>query len=338
MKWPREDCEELRLDNMVAIALGISRSKANKLIENGAVLVDGQVEQSKKKLVSTFSEVILTEEQGTTSLSENTAMESINEPEPQPMELDIRYEDEDVIVVNKPKGLLVHPSLQQLDTTLVNGLLNHCKLAAGSGPWRPGILHRLDRDTSGLVVAAKNQKAYDSLRIQFDQRKVEKIYFALCKGHLQEPEGMVEAPIGRPIGGGYRRMVNQQSGKYAKTCYKVLKELDSYQLVMLKLITGRTHQIRVHMSHLGHPLLGDWLYGNSKFKKEKDGTMYEVINNIKIKGQMLHSGYIAFNHPSTNQLVEVTSLPEDDFLKLCKLEDESMLLTQKPNMFTKTLV
>ena len=228
-------------------------------------------------------------------------------PDPEPLDvvpqnipLDVVYEDEDVIVVNKPVGLVVHPAPGHPDGTLVNALLYHCgdSLSGVNGVLRPGIVHRIDRDTSGLIIAAKNDRAHLALAQQLQDHSLARTYEAVTVGGLKEDEGTVDAPIGRHPVDRKKMAIDRKNGKRAVTHYTVLGRYPGYTHVQCRLETGRTHQIRVHMASIGHPLLGDVVYGS---KKPWPG----------LAGQCLHARKLRFVHPSTGELVEVECpLPE----------------------------
>lgn len=222
--------------------------------------------------------------------------------EPEPLPFDIVYEDEDVLVVNKPRGLVVHPAPGHYSGTLVNGLLYHCKDLSGiNGVLRPGIVHRIDMDTSGLLMVAKNDRAHLSLSEQLKQHTVTRHYTAIVHGCVEHDKGTIDAPLGRDPRNRQQMAVVLKNGKSAITHFTVLKRFTDYTLVDLQLETGRTHQIRVHMKFIGHPLLGDPKYGG---KQDADG--------IPIQGQALHAGILGFNHPSTGEYLEFTTpLPAD---------------------------
>lgn len=226
--------------------------------------------------------------------------------EPQNIPLDIVYEDNDLLVVNKPRGMVVHPAPGNYDSTLVNALLWHCKgnLSGINGVVRPGIVHRIDKDTSGLLLVAKNDLAHISLSSQISTHSLDREYRAVIHGHLKEPEGTVDAPIGRSPNDRKKMCVINQNSKNAVTHYRVIDEYKDFSFVALKLETGRTHQIRVHMSYLGHPVAGDFVYG------PKNGVTY-------LNGQCLHAGIIGFDHPSTGEHIRLEApLPDyfTDFL------------------------
>ena len=267
-----------RLDMYIAsLDLDFSRSMAQKLIENGQVLVNGKLPKASYK----------------TKLGDRVEIE-ILEPketnlEAQDIPLDIVYEDDDILVVNKQKGMVVHPGNGNLDGTLVNAVLNHCKgnLSGIGGEIRPGIVHRLDKDTSGLIVIAKNDKAHISLSKQIQDRKVKKIYTALVRGVIPEDTATIDMPIGRS-NTDRKKMAVRKDGKEAIIHIKVVKRYEKYTLIRVKIDTGRTHQIRVHMAEIGYPVVGDEVYSNGK-------------NEFNVHGQMLHSTTLDFVHPITGK-------------------------------------
>lgn len=215
--------------------------------------------------------------------------------------LDIVYEDEDVMVVNKPKGMVVHPAVGNYTGTLVNAIMYHCgdRLSSINGVIRPGIVHRIDKDTSGLLMIAKNDMSHESLSKQLAEHSINRRYRALVYANIKEDEGTVDAPIGRDPKNRLRQAVtDMEHGKRAVTHYKVLERYGKYTLIEAKLETGRTHQIRVHMAYKKHPLVGDLVYGPKK-------------PQMKIEGQMLHAKVIGFVHPRTGEYMEFDSeLPE----------------------------
>jgi len=228
----------------------------------------------------------------------------INVPEPEKSKLeaeniplDIIYEDKDILVINKPRGLTVHPGAGNRSGTLVNALLHHCRDLSGiGGVERPGIVHRLDKDTSGILLVAKNDKAHQVLSAQFKDRTIQKTYLAIVKGNPKKDEGTIAEPIGRhPVN--RKKMAVSHKGREAVTHYKVLKRFKEYSLVELKPKTGRTHQLRVHLAHIGHSILGDPVYG-------------------KGNAQLLHAYKIKFTHPRTEKELEFEAKLPDDMLKL----------------------
>ena len=275
-----ENEKDLRLDIYIAsLNLDISRSMAQKKIKNKEVLVNGKEEKESYKLkVGDTVEIILTEPKET-------------ELKPEDIPLDIVYEDEDIIVVNKAKGMVVHPGNGNPEGTLVNAILNHCKgtLSGIGGEIRPGIVHRIDKDTSGLLVIAKNDKAHINISEQIKNRQVKKIYTALIRGNLPEDRATINMPIGRSIQD-RKKMAVRKDGKEAVTHIEVQKRYQNYTLIKVKIDTGRTHQIRVHMAQIGYPIIGDEVYSNGK-------------NEFGVKGQMLHSTILEFKHPTTNKVM-----------------------------------
>lgn len=233
------------------------------------------------------------------------------ELKPQDIPLDIIYEDDDIIVVNKQKGLVVHPANGNPDGTLVNAIMNICKdsLSGIGGEIRPGIVHRLDKDTSGLIIIAKNDKAHINLSEQIKNREVKKTYIALVRGVISENEATINMPIARSTKD-RKKMAVSKDGKNAITHFKVLKRYDKYTLVEVKIETGRTHQIRVHMSYIGYPIVGDVVYSNGK-------------NPFGVIGQMLHSQKLEFIHPITNKELSLEApLPTYFMDILNKLDNE----------------
>ncbi|MCK8611871.1 RluA family pseudouridine synthase [Apilactobacillus nanyangensis] len=263
----------------------LSRSRAKSLIEDGLVLVDGQKKKAKYDVKD--GEVIQV------SIPEPETMNV----EPENIDIDIVYEDDDVIVVNKPQGMVVHPSPGHPDHTLVNALLYHSPLSTINGTYRPGIVHRIDKDTSGLLMVAKNNYAHESLSKQLKDKSNIREYIALVHGNIKENSGVINAPIGRSKKDRKKQAI-VDDGKNAVTHFKVLERFGGeYTLVSCVLETGRTHQIRVHMKYIGHPLAGDPLYGPK--------------NTLKGNGQFLHAKKLGFIHPKTNeQMIFETPLPE----------------------------
>lgn len=268
----------------------LSRSFIQQLIKNGEVLINGKPCKSNYKAKP--NDMIIIE------FEEAKELEVIAENIP----LTIVYEDHDVVIVNKPKNMVVHPAPGHEHGTLVNALLYHCKdsLSSINGVIRPGIVHRIDRNTTGILVVCKNDNAHKSLAEQLKEHSITRKYHAICYGTFKEPEGTVNAPIGRHPVDRKKMAINHKNGREAITHYKVLATLkDNYSYIECTLETGRTHQIRVHMASIGHPLLGDDVYG---------------LRNQKIKGldgQTLHAKVLGFVHPSTNEYMEFDSeLPE----------------------------
>lgn len=227
---------------------------------------------------------------------------------PENIPLDILYEDEDVLVVNKPKGMVVHPSAGHYSGTLVNAVLFHCKdsLSGINGEIRPGIVHRIDMDTTGSLIVCKNDESHVNIAEQIKEHSVNRVYVGIVKGLVKEEEGMIDAPIGRHPTERKKMAINEKNGKPARTHYQVLKRFGQYTYMQFRLETGRTHQIRVHMASIGHPLLGDTLYsdGKSSFKN--------------LCGQTLHAKTIGFLHPKTGQYMEFEAPLPDYFSSLLK--------------------
>lgn len=273
---PKESAR-LRLDRFLARELGkYSRSRLQQLIRDRFVRLNGAAARP-RDLVNAGDKVDLIE----------PPLEKIdNQPEAIP--LDVLFEDEDLIVINKPPGLVVHPGAGHREHTLVNALLHHCATLSGiGGKERPGIVHRLDKDTSGCLVVAKNDETHRGLSVQFAERTVEKIYVALVAGKLRRRVGVIEEKIGRHRVHRQRMSATSDRGRAARTEYRALRSSEKATLVECKLHSGRTHQIRVHLHHLGHPVLGDKVYG------AKLGG--------KFPHQMLHAWKLGFHHPSTGE-------------------------------------
>ena len=279
----RADRAGERADQLLArLVPELTRSAAQRLLEEGAVTLGGRpVKKNYKAAEGDVLEVRLPEPEPVDVL-------------PQAIPLDVAYEDADVIVVNKPVGLVVHPAAGHPDGTLVNALLYHCgeSLSGINGALRPGIVHRIDRDTSGLIIAAKNDRAHLSLAAQLQDHSLSRVYEAVAVGGLREDCGTVDAPIGRHPVDRKRMAVDRQNGREAVTHWSVLARYPGYTHVECRLETGRTHQIRVHLASIGHPLLGDTVYGS---KKPWPG----------LAGQCLHARRLRFVHPSTGEPLEL---------------------------------
>jgi 23S rRNA pseudouridine1911/1915/1917 synthase len=290
------DCDGARIDVLLANSLpNISRSGAQRLIEQGFVTLRGvPVRKNHKVTAGEQFEVLLPEPVKTKT-------------EAQDIPLDVVYEDNDVIVVNKPRGMVVHPAPGHPDGTLVNALLNHCgdSLSGIGGEIRPGIVHRIDKDTSGLVIAAKNDAAHASLSAQLKNRSLSRIYEAVVCGRIKNDTGTVDAPIGRHPSDRKRQTVTEKHARPAVTHYEVLGRYNGYTHVRCRLETGRTHQIRVHMEHIGHPILGDLIYGR---KKQEKG----------LSGQCLHAVRLKFIHPRTHEFIELETTLPDYFTEVLK--------------------
>ena len=293
-----ENNDNIRLDSYIANENSdLSRAVIQKLLEDGNILVNDVIKKSSYKVKK--GDVI-----------------KIEVPEPkeskieaQDIPIEVVYEDNDIIVVNKPKGMVVHPANGNPDGTLVNAILAMCKdsLSGIGGEIRPGIVHRLDKDTSGLLIVAKNDEAHMNMSKQIQERKVTKKYIALVRGVVAEDEATIDLPIARSTKD-RKKMAVDPKGKNAVTHFKVLKRYDNYTLLELKIDTGRTHQIRVHMSYIGHPVVGDEVYSNGK-------------NEFGVQGQMLHARYLQFKHPITGKELSLEApIPEyfEDVLEKLK--------------------
>ena len=287
-----------RVDVLLSRSIeNLTRSSAARLLEEGAVLLCGKpIKKNYKTAVGDVLEV---------TLPEPEPVEAV----PQNIPLDVVYEDDDVIVVNKPVGMVVHPAAGHPDGTLVNALLYHCgkSLSGINGSLRPGIVHRSDRDTSGLIIAAKNDLAHQSLADQLQDHSLYREYEAICVGNLKEETGTVNAPIGRHNTDRKKMTIDYKNGRDAITHYTVLARFPGYTHIQCRLETGRTHQIRVHMASTGHPLLGDIVYGA---KKPYPG----------LAGQCLHARKLSFIHPRSGERLTVECpLPDWFTLVLTKL-------------------
>ncbi len=279
----------LRLDKAVSVICDeLSRSLAQQLIEDGKILVNG--EQANKKTVVKIGDEI------NVCIPEpvNLQVEAENIP------LDIVYEDEHLLVVNKPKGMVVHPAAGNYNGTLVNALLHHCgdSLSGINGVIRPGIVHRIDKDTSGLLIVAKNDAAHKGLAEQIKDHSFTRVYKTVVVGNVKDDEGTIDAPIGRHPKDRKKQAVTDKNSKNAITHFKVIKRFNGFTYLEVKLETGRTHQIRVHMAYRGTPVAGDVVYGNPK-------------KTYQLQGQCLHAAVIGFVHPLTKEYLEFSSdLPQ----------------------------
>lgn len=283
-----EEMEGERIDKCIPLlAENLTRSYISKLIKDGLVFVNG------KNVKPSFS--VTAGDEVSFELPDNIVPDIV----PENIPLDVLYEDEDVIVVNKPKGMVVHPAAGHFSGTLVNALMYHCKdgLSGINGVMRPGIVHRIDMNTTGSVIACKNDKAHLSLAAQLKEHSINRVYHAIVLGNIKEDEGTINKPIGRNPQD-RKKMAIVMDGKQAITHFKVLERFEKYTYVECKLETGRTHQIRVHMASIGHPLLGDDVYTNAKWP-------------FNLQGQCLHAKTLGFIHPSTNEYIETDApLPE----------------------------
>ncbi|WEV61256.1 RluA family pseudouridine synthase [Streptococcaceae bacterium ESL0729] len=275
-----------RLDKALADLTEFSRTVTNDLVKAGLVTVNGQVAKAKYKVQA--GDVIEFE----------PPVEEVLEYLPEDLNLDIVYEDDDLAVVNKPQGMVVHPSAGHSSGTMVNGLMHQIKnLSSINGVIRPGIVHRIDKDTSGLLMVAKNDAAHEKLAAQLKDKSSKRRYLALVHGVLPRDRGMIEAPIGRSPKDRKKQAV-VAGGKDAVTRFEVLERFDDYSLISLELETGRTHQIRVHMAYIGHPVAGDPLYGPKKTLTPNEG-------------QFLHAQVLGFEHPTSGEWLEFEApLPE----------------------------
>ncbi|MFR0514478.1 RluA family pseudouridine synthase [Limosilactobacillus mucosae] len=286
-----------RIDKVLGHFLSdVSRSQLQKWIEDGHVTVNGQVVKTKYKLKAGDVVKIIPEAPQTIDL------------EPEDIPLDIVYEDDDVIVVNKPAGMVVHPAPGHPGHTLVNALLYHSPLSTINGEFRPGIVHRIDKDTSGLLMVAKNDLAHRSLAAQLKAKTNQREYAALVHGVIKEEQGTIDAPLGRSKKDRKKQAV-VMDGRHAVTHFEVVKRYRHYTLVKCRLETGRTHQIRVHMAYIGHPLAGDPLYGPRK--------------TLAGPGQYLHAGLLGFKHPRTDQEMTFTAPLPDYFTKMLEHLDKT---------------
>ena len=293
------DLENMRLDVYISKKNdNLSRTMIQKLIEDGQILVNGNKKKiSYKVQIGDVIQIHIPEPKKTDIKAQNIPIEVI-------------YEDDDILVVNKPKGMVVHPANGNPDGTLVNAVMALCKesLSGVGGEIRPGIVHRLDKDTSGLLIIAKNDLAHIKMSEQIKDRKVKKIYIALVKGNVAENEATIDMPIGRSTKD-RKKMAVRKDGKEAITHFKVIKRYDKYTLLEIKIDTGRTHQIRVHMEKIGHPVVGDTVYSNGK-------------NEFGVVGQMLHAKSLDFTHPITGKKMHFEAeLPEYFENVLKKLEN-----------------
>ncbi|MCB7319079.1 RluA family pseudouridine synthase [Lacrimispora sp. 210928-DFI.3.58] len=290
--------EDVRIDKYLSLECeDISRSYIQKLLKAGQVLVNGRPVKA--------SYVVEEEDMISLEVPEAIMPEIVAEP----MDLDILYEDEDVLLINKPKGMVVHPAAGHYTGTLVNGLMYHCRdqLSGINGVMRPGIVHRIDMDTTGVIIACKNDMAHNSIAAQLKEHSMTRRYEAIVHGVLKEDEGTIDAPIGRHPVERKKMSINYNRGRNAVTHYRVLKRLKQYTHVECRLETGRTHQIRVHMASIHHPLLGDALYGPAKCPVSG------------LQGQTLHAGILGFIHPRTGVYMEFRAPLPDYFSRLLEI-------------------
>lgn len=291
-----EEAQGERIDRFLSGQYeALSRSFLQKLLKNGDVLVNGSPVKA-SYTVTEGDDIVL------------NVPEAL-EPEivPEDIPLSVLYEDQDVILVNKPKGMVVHPAAGHNTGTLVNALMYHCRgeLSGINGVLRPGIVHRIDMDTTGVIVACKNDMAHAFLAAQLKEHTITRRYQAIVHGSFKEDEGTVDAPVGRHPQDRKKMCVNEKNGRNAVTHYRVLRRFEEFTHIECRLETGRTHQIRVHMAYLGHPLLGDAVYGPAK-------CLY------RLKGQTLHAGILGFIHPRSREYVEFTAPLPEYFEKLLR--------------------
>ena len=285
-----EEFDDIRLDKVLSSYLtDLSRTYIQKLISDGNVTISGKVLKANYKVTSGQEVQVM--------LPEPEALQV----QPENIPLDILYEDDDVIVVNKPKNMVVHPAAGHYSGTLVNALLYHCKdsLSGINGIMRPGIVHRIDKDTTGALVICKNDMSHQFIAAQLKEHSITRRYEAVVYNTFKDPEGRIEGPIGRHPSERTKMAINYKNGKDAVTNYKVIENLGTnYAHIECKLETGRTHQIRVHMSSINHPLLGDTIYGPAK-------------DSFHLEGQTLHARVLGFIHPTTKEYMEFEApIPE----------------------------
>ncbi len=290
-----------RLDKIVSnLETNLSREAVQRMIKNGKILVNGK--QEKPSYKTSIGETLTIEEEKAEEI----------DLKPQEMPLDVIYEDDDMLVINKEKGIVVHPGNGNPDGTLANAVMARCKggLSGIGGKIRPGIVHRIDKDTSGLVIIAKNDKAHINLSNQIQKRKVKKTYIALVRGVIKENEATINMPIGRSTKD-RKKMAVSKNGKEAITNFKVLKRFTGYTLLEVNIETGRTHQIRVHLAEIGFPIVGDIVYSNGK-------------NPFNVKGQMLHAAKLELKHPTTQKDVTFEATLPEYFKKIVKELEKQM--------------
>ena len=294
------DTQNVRLDKVITgLNPELSRSMIQKMLDDGNILVNGKKEKASYK----------------TKLNDKIEVEEVAPKEielkAQDIPVDVIYEDNDIIVVNKPKGMVVHPANGNPDGTLVNAIMNICKdsLSGIGGEIRPGIVHRIDKDTSGLLIIAKNDKAHINLSEQIKNRKITKKYVALARGVIKENTATIDMPIGRSDKDRKKMMV-RKDGKNAVTHFDVIKRYNGYTYLDIKIDTGRTHQIRVHLAEIGYPIVGDGVYSNGK-------------NPFGVEGQMLHAKSLEFKHPITGKILKLEApLPKYFENVLKRLEEK----------------
>lgn len=290
------DEDNKRIDSWLAEKLKeLSRTYIQKLINDNLVLVNNSSVKANYKLK--FGDEVL------------VTIPGVEKPDiiPENIDLDIIYEDNSLLIINKAKGMVIHPAAGNYSGTLVNALMNYCgeNLSNIGGNTRPGIIHRLDKDTSGILIVAKNNEVHKKLSNSLKAHCIKRVYIALVKGVIKENTGKINLPIGRHPVNRKKMTVDTKNGREAITYFSVLERFSNAAYVELRLVTGRTHQIRVHMSHIGHPIIGDSVYGG-KYRN----------HNYGIKGQALHAKLVGFNHPTTGEYIEYEAEPPDDFKAL----------------------
>jgi len=283
-----------RIDTYISKArTDFSRSYIQKLIDNGDVLVNQTIVKSNYK-VKIEDEIVL-------KVAAPVSMDAL----PENLFIEVLFEDENIIVVNKPKGMVVHPAAGNLSGTLVNALLNHCegRLSNINGVIRPGIVHRIDKDTSGVLLVTKTNFAHEYFSEKFKNHDITRTYFAIVEGVITENKGKIDAPISRNINDRKKMSVNVTHGKHAITHFEVIERFKDYTLIKANLETGRTHQIRVHLAYIGHPLVGDTVYGRKK----------QILTQA---GQALHAGLLGFIHPVSKVYIEFTAPLPNEFSEI----------------------
>ncbi|MCI8542529.1 RluA family pseudouridine synthase [Acetatifactor aquisgranensis] len=293
-----EELEGERIDKCLAMLIdSLSRSFIQKMIKEEAVTVDGIPVKGSYRVKA--------EDQLSFRLPKAVEPDIL----PEAIPLDILYEDRDVVIVNKPKGMVVHPAAGHYSGTLVNALMHHCgkELSGINGIMRPGIVHRIDMDTTGSIIVCKNDMAHTSIAAQLKEHSITRRYHAICCGVLKEEEGIIDRPIGRHPTDRKRMAVNEKNGKVAVTHYRVLERFNGYTYIECELETGRTHQIRVHMASINHPLLGDEVYAGGR------------KSPFRLQGQTLHAKTLGFRHPATGEYMEVDAPLPEYFLHLLEI-------------------
>lgn len=293
-----EELEGERIDKCLAMLIdSLSRSFIQKMIKEEAVTVDGIPVKGSYRVKA--------EDQLSFRLPKAVEPDIL----PEAIPLDILYEDRDVVIVNKPKGMVVHPAAGHYSGTLVNALMHHCgkELSGINGIMRPGIVHRIDMDTTGSIIVCKNDMAHTSIAAQLKEHSITRRYHAICCGVLKEEEGIIDRPIGRHPTDRKRMAVNEKNGKVAVTHYRVLERFNGYTYIECELETGRTHQIMVHMASINHPLLGDEVYAGGR------------KSPFRLQGQTLHAKTLGFRHPATGEYMEVDAPLPEYFLHLLEI-------------------